>query len=94
MAAGGVDDIEGWAVGRRPLVAPLTQGGDDQPQVPPFVGEPVLVAGWMLLIGDPFEHTVLDEPAEALIQHVPGDPEAGLEVVEPPDPEKGVAQDQ
>jgi hypothetical protein len=94
VVAGGVKDLDGWAVGRGPRVTPLSHGGDDWPQVTPLVSEAVLVAGRMLLVGDPGEDALVDEPGEPLVEDAAGDPEAGLEVVEAANAEEGVAQDE
>jgi hypothetical protein len=94
VAAGGVKDLDGWAVGGGPRVTPLSHGGDDWPQVTPLVSEAVLVAGRMLLVGDPGEDALVDESGEPLVEDAAGDPEAGLEVVEAANAEEGVAQDE
>ena len=76
LAARVVHDLEGGAVGCRPLVAPLTHGGEDRPEVAPLVGEPVLVAQGALLVGHPLEDTGLDQAGQAHVEDVAGDAQA------------------
>ena len=81
-------------VGGGVLVAPLAHGGEDRPQVTALVGEPVVEARGVLAVGDLGQDPGLDQPVEALVQDVPGDPESLLELVEAGHTQKGVAHDQ
>jgi hypothetical protein len=44
----------------------------------------------MLLVLDPLEHALLDQPREPVGEDVAGDPEAGVELVEATQAEQGV----
>ena len=48
----------------------------------------------MLVVGHPLEDAFVDEVGEALVEHVAGDAEAFLEVVETCHAHEGVANDQ
>ena len=50
--------------------------------------------GRMLGVRHPGQHSRFDERVEPVIQDVSGDPEAALQVVEPGDAEKRVADDE
>ena len=60
----------------------------------PLLGQHVLEALRALLVGAALDHALLDQPLEALGQHLRGDPEVGLQLVEAVDPDPDVAQDQ
>jgi len=93
-AATFVDDLDRRSRGGGMTVSPLSHGGEDGPEIPPLVGEPVVVARRVLGIRDPGQHALLDQPPEALLQDVAGDPEPTLEVVEATDPQEGVPDDE
>src|SRR5581483_4644414 len=57
-------------------------------------GQPVLEPLRPLAVPHPAQDARLDEPVQAVGQHVAGDAEALLELAEPPDPEEDVADDQ
>ena len=80
--AGGVPHPERRTAGRRPSVAPLPHGSHDVPQIPALLGEAVLRAGRMVLVGHSVEHTVVDQTVQPLGEDVARDPEAGLQVFE------------
>src|SRR5581483_5608599 len=63
-------------------------------QVAALLRQPVLVALGALLVEHPVEDPLLDEAVEALGQHIAGDTEARLELVEAAPAEEGVADDQ
>lgn len=95
VAAGKVFDVEWFVAGPEdPFVAPLAQCGEDRPERPAFVGEYVVVATASLVIGMAFEYSAGDECVEAGGEHVAGDAESLDEVLETPDPEKCVADDE
>jgi hypothetical protein len=48
----------------------------------------------MILIRHPLEDTILDQPVEPLGEDVARDPEAGLEIVEAPNAQEGIAKDE
>jgi hypothetical protein len=52
------------------------------------------MANRTVLIGDPLDDVVLHERGEPIRQQVLGDPEIALELGEPTNPSKDVAQDQ
>jgi hypothetical protein len=79
---------------RLPPVAPAPQGQQDVEQVPALVGQDVFVAWGMLLIAPACEYTTGDQAVEPFGEDVPGDPEITPELIEPPDAQEGVAQDQ
>src|SRR5207249_1048950 len=85
-----VDELDRRASWRLPAVAPLTHGREHGPEVLALVGEPVVVSGRVLAVGHPLEHAGVDEMTEALVEHVPGDAEAALEVLEAGHAEEGV----
>lgn len=89
-----VDHLDRWPVGRSVLVSPLAHGRKHRPQVPALGGEAVFVARRMVAVADFPQHIVLKQVGEALVEYVPGDPEALMEVVEAGDAEEGVADDQ
>ncbi len=94
LTTGVVHELERGAIGRRPPVAPLPHGGEHGPQVSALVGEAVLVAQRPLLVGNLLQHTCLDQARQSVRQDVAGDPQAGLEVVEPTHAQERVADDQ
>ena len=89
-----VDHLERRPVGRRVGVAPLAHGREHRPQVPALGGEPVVGAGRVVAVGNLRQDARLDQPGEALVEDVAGDPQALLELVEAGDAEEGVADDQ
>src|SRR3954447_2733824 len=76
------------------LVAPVQQRHDRRPEVEPLLGQPVLEALRALLVADPLEHPGVDELAEPVGEHVPGEAEVPLEDVEPLRPEERLADDE
>ena len=84
----------GRSVGGGVGVAPLAHGREDRPQVPALLGQPVVVAGRVVAVGDLGQYPGLDQVGQALVQDVAGDPEAFVELVEPGHPEERVADDQ
>ena len=94
MAAGGMPGLDRRPAGRRPLVAPLSHGRDHVPQVAALTGEPVFRTRRVLGVGHPPEDPAVDEVVQPLAKDVAGDPEPGLEVVEPGHAEEGVPDDE
>jgi len=64
------------------------------PQIATFVRQSVVRARRVVLIGHALEDACLHEVVEAVGEDVAGDPEAGLEIVEPGDAEERVAHDE
>ena len=93
-AAVPVDDLDRRTVGCGPLVAPLPQGAQHRPQRAALVGEDVLVAERPLLVGAALDNAVGHEVVEPLGEHVAGDAQAALDVVETVHPEEQVAHDE
>ena len=75
-------------------VAPLEQRHEDGPQVGALLGEPVLTAQRALLVRPLHQDPFLDEPLEPRLQDVAGDPEVLLQLLEAPDPQEDVADDE
>src|SRR5215831_491737 len=94
LAAPAVPDEDGRAVWRGVLVAPLPQAGQHRPQVTAFAGEPVVVARRVLAVGHLHQDAGVHQLGQALVEHVAGDAEPVLELVEAADSEEGVPQDQ
>ena len=59
-----------------------------------LVGEAILVTDRVLLVLDATQHTLFDEPGEALREHVAPDPEFVLELLEAAGAEAGLADQQ
>ncbi len=89
-----VGDLHRWSIGRRVLVAPLAHGSQHGPQVTSLVSEPVVVAGRMFAVRNLGQDACLHQMAEAMVQDVAGDSQAGLEIVEAGDPQEHIAQDE
>jgi hypothetical protein len=77
-----------------PPVPPSPDGHEHVEEVPAAIGEEVLVAGWVLLIGAGGEDAVADERIEAVGEDVAGDVEVAAEVLEAADAEEGVPHDE
>ena len=94
LPAGGVQELHGFvALAEEPLVAPLAQESPAGPQVPALGGEHVVVPGPGDLVGASSRMpaaTSLSSRAVRTLRAMP----SRLEVLEPGDAEKGVAQDQ
>ena len=84
----------GGAAGSRPAVAPLAHRRDDVPQIAALLRQQIVVPQRPLPIRDALEHARVDKPLQALRQHVAGDAEARLELVEARVAEEHVAEDQ
>jgi hypothetical protein len=78
--------------GRGVPIAPAQQLDDHRPQIEPLGRQPVFVAHRPLLVGDLFENPLGHEAIEARGEHVAGDAEALLHLVEAPPAEEYVAQ--
>ena len=94
LAAVVVDEQRRRAVGRRVPVAPDAQRVEHRREVGALAGEHVLVARRVVLVLASLEDPLLDERVEPGAEHVAGDAEAPLPVVEAGDAEERVAQDQ
>src|SRR5271163_387903 len=79
-------------LGRGVAVAPAQQLDDHRPQVQALAGQPVFMADRPLLVGNLLEDPFGDEPVEARGEHVAGDAETLLHLVEAPSSEEYVAQ--
>ena len=73
-------------------VAPAQQLDDHRPEVEALRRQPVFVAWGALLVGDLFEDALADEAVEARREHVAGDAEALLHLIEATPSEEHVAQ--
>ena len=90
-----VDDQHRRALGGGGVaVAPGEQRDQRRPEVEPLLGEEVLVALRIALVGAPFEDVLVDQPLEPRREHVAGDAEPLLQLVEAPPPVHHVADDQ
>ena len=89
-----VVDCHSLGVRVLPLVTELPEGHEHVEQVAALLGEPILVAGRMILIGDGLQYVVVDQLVQPVGEHVAGDLEVGLEVVEPAYAEEGISQDE
>ena len=75
-------------------VAPLQQGHEDGPQVGALLGQAVLAAQRALLVRPLHQDALLDEALEPGLQHVAGDAQVALQVVEAPDAQEDVPDDE
>ena len=89
-----MDHLEWDAVRSGVLVPPLPHRRDHWPQVTALVGQPIFESRWVFGVGHLDQHAGLDKTGEPLIQDVPGDTEARLQLVKTPDPQKCVTDDQ
>ena len=87
------DDDRGPGLRGVVAIAPLQQGHHHRPQVDALLGEPVLEARRAILVGHALEDALLDEPPEAVGQHVARDAEVALEVLEAAHAHERVAHD-
>lgn len=94
MAALAMYQLQRGSVRGSPAVAPLPQCDDHGPQVAALFREDVVEAGRALAVGDPFEDALVDEMGQSLVEHVAGDAQSFLELVETCDTHEGVADDQ
>ena len=94
FAAVVVDEQRRCAVGRGVPVAPDPHRVEHRREVGALAGEDVLVAGRVRLVLTPFEDAGFHERVEARTEHVAGDAEAPLPLVEAGDAQERVAQDQ
>src|SRR5262249_9390922 len=76
------------------FVAPLPEAGVRDLQVAPLLGEPGLVARGPRAVADALEDSLVDEPVESFGEHVAGNPEALLKLLEAAKSEEGVTDDQ
>ena len=93
-AAAVADDARPAAGCRVVAVAPVRQRDHDRPEVDALLGQVVLEALRALLIEAALEDAVVDESLQAVGEHVAGDAEIALEVLEAADAEERVAQQQ
>ena len=84
----------GPAGGRRIAVAPLHQRDDRRPEVQALLGQAVFVAGRALLVEPLLDDALLLQAGQAGLQDVAGDPQMSLELVESPQSQHHVADDQ
>jgi hypothetical protein len=75
-------------------VAPVQERCDDGEQVDPLGGQAVLVSLRPLLVQVLLEHALVTQALQARGQHVAGNAEALLELVEAREPDEGVADDE
>src|SRR4051812_40516566 len=74
------------------LVAPADEPDEHGPEAPPLLRQPVLEALRALLVGHALEDALVDEAPQPGGQHVAGDPQRALEILEAPHAEERVAQ--
>src|SRR6185437_3872267 len=89
-----VDDLERRPVLGGVLVTPGEQGEHHRLQVAALLGEDVLEALRVLAVAAALDDALLGQRGEPRAEHVGGDPERALELVEAAAPEEEVAQDQ
>jgi hypothetical protein len=94
VAALTVHQLEWRTVRGSPAIAPLSEGDDHWPQIAALFREDVVEARRMFVVGNPLEHALVDQVGEPLGEHIAGDTEALLELVETCHAQKGVADDQ
>ena len=94
VAACGVPDLQRRSARGGPPVAPLAHGRHHVPQVAALVGEPVLGARRMVLVGHALEDPVVHQVVQPPGKDVAGDAQARLEVVEAGHAEEGVPDDE
>ena len=76
------------------FVAPLGQMYDHRVEFLAHGGEPVFMAQGALLVGHLVEHAALGELAQSVAEHMAGDAQALLEIIEAAHAHKAVAQHQ
>src|SRR5215207_7392744 len=76
------------------IVAPLPQGDERDMKVAALSRQVVLVPRRPFLIGNPFEDSLVDEPAKTVGENLPRDPEISLELVESTQSQQSVSNDQ
>src|SRR5439155_17232329 len=76
------------------IVAPLPQADERDMKVAALSGQAVLVALRPFLIANPLEDSFVDQPAKALSENLPRDPETPLELVEASQSQESVPNDQ
>ena len=76
------------------IVAPLPQADEREMKVAALPGQAVLVPLGPFLIANPLEDSLLDEPAKALGEDLPRDPETQMELVEATQSQESVPDDQ
>ena len=75
-------------------VAPLQQCDHGGSELAALARQAVLVASRPLLVADALEDSLVDQVAESLGEHVAGDAETRLKLLEALQPEEGVTDDQ
>src|SRR5438093_12048828 len=85
---------EQWRLLAAVIVAPLPQADERDVKVAALSGQVVLVPLRPFLIANPFEDSLVDEPAKALSEDLPCDPETAMELVEATQPQESVPNDQ
>ena len=76
------------------IVAPLPQADERDMKVAALSGQVVLVPLRPFLIGNPLEDSFVDKPAKTLSENLPRDPEISLELIESPQSQQSVPNDQ
>jgi hypothetical protein len=76
------------------IVAPLPQADECHMKVAALSGQLVLVPLGPFLVGDPLEESLVDQPAKAVGENLPRDPEISLKLVESSQSEQSVPDDQ
>src|ERR1700761_5315786 len=89
-----VDDLERRPVLGRVAVAPGEQREEQRLQVAPLLGQHVLEALRVLAVAAALDDPLLGQRRQPRAEHVGGDAERGLELVEAAAPEEEVAEDQ
>lgn len=94
VPAGGMPDLQGRSAGGGPPVAPLAHGRYHVPQVAALIGEPVLRARRMVLVGDALEDPAAHQVVQSPGKDVAGDAQACLELIEAGHAEESVPDDE
>jgi hypothetical protein len=75
-------------------IAPMDNRHDDRVEVEPFLRQAILITRRPLLVGHFDEHKLVDELLKPAGEDRAGDPEALLEILEPPHAQKAVPKNQ
>ena len=75
-------------------IAPMDNRHDDRVEVEPFLRQAILITWRPLLVGHFDEHKLVDELLKSAGEDRAGNPEALLEILEPPHAQKAVPKNQ
>lgn len=79
---------------RHVYVAPMNDRHQDRMQIPAFRRQAVLIARRRLLISHFFQHFLIDQFAQPINQHWPGNSQALLEIFKPPYSQETISKDE